>query len=259
MYFMFILLCIYNFSMEGGCPLTADELIPIWVYLVVKNPLGNWMAQLDFLRHFRFSISTEGGQQPVKDNENSFYITTLEASIEHLRSGKVLGMTSDNERDVGMPCDLGEAWLHSVHAKAMECTDTPLGEMFDVIRLGNCARLEELIEEYETERQMQLEKIQEMEHPLESRNKSIDFEGLCHPLCQCENCVKIMMKVVKELEKRDEMEIMVPAVDLRTCEGLTMLHVACIYGRPKIVEWLIEAGADLEAEDIDVRGRLNFL
>lgn len=236
--------------MEAACPLTADELIPIWVYLVVKNPLGNWMAQLDFLRHFRFSI--EGGQQPVKDNENSFYITTLEASLEHLRSGKVLGMNSDSERDVGMPCDLGEAWLHSVHAKAMECTDTPLGEMFDVIRLGNCARLEELIEEYEMERRQQQMKLKDMEHPSASRNRSIDFEGLCHPLCQCDCCVKIMIKTVKELERAEEMEIMPSAVDLKTSEGLTMLHVACIYGRPKIVEWLIDVGADLEARDIDV-------
>lgn len=239
--------------MDGGCPLTADELIPIWVYLVVKNPLGNWMAQLDFLQHFRFS--TLGS---LKDNENGFYITTLEASLEHLRSGKVLGMTSDSERDVGMPCDLGEAWLHSVHAKAMECTDTPLGEMFDVIRLGNLARLEELIDQYETEREKQLQEKarerREKEVAHGQQKKRVEYQGLCHPLCHCANCVKIMVQTVKDLERAEEQEqmMMIPAVELKTEEGLTMLHVACIYGRPKIVEWLIEQGADLEAQDIDV-------
>ncbi|ODM94578.1 Ankyrin repeat domain-containing protein 27 [Orchesella cincta] len=221
-----------------GCPLSADELIPIWVYLVVKNPLGNWMAQLEFLRHFRFS--SEG----LKDNENSFYITTLEASLEHLRSGKVLGI-SENECDVGMPCDLGEAWLQSVHARAMEVVDSPLGEMFDVIRLGNCPRLEELIDDYEAERRNQ---------PQESPRRSIDVQGLCHPLCQCERCVKFMRKSAKKMEE----EKMPPATCLKTRDGLTMLHVACIYGRPKIVEFLIEAGAQLEAQDTDGMTSLHF-
>ncbi|CAL8070905.1 unnamed protein product [Orchesella dallaii] len=220
-----------------GCPLSADELIPIWVYLVVKNPLGNWMAQLEFLRHFRFS--SEG----LKDNENSFYVTTLEASLEHLRSGKVLGI-SESERDVGMPCDLGEAWLQSVHARAMEVVDSPLGEMFDVIRLGNVPRLEELIEDYEVERRNQ---------PQESPKKSIDLQGMCHPLCQCERCVKFMRKSVKKAEEK-----MPSASNLKTRDGLTMLHVACIYGRPKIVEFLIESGADLEAKDTDGMTSLHF-
>lgn len=210
--------------------LSTDDLIPIWVYLIVKNPLGNWVAQLEFLRLFRFSSEDQ------KDNENSFHIVTLEASLEHLKSGDILGV-SDNERDVGTPCDLGEAWFHSFHQAAFEVMDSQLGEMFDAIRLGNCGRLEELVEEYEVER---YEIIKEQSQP-----KVFDGSLLCHPLCNCEKCAKLCRP-----EKKDPG--IVPAVNLTTDEGLTLLHVACIYGRPKIVDYLIGSGAFVDSQDSQV-------
>jgi hypothetical protein len=213
--------------------LCTDDLIPIWVYLIIKNPLGNWMAQLEFLRHFRFSV-IDG-----KDNENSFHIVTLEASLEHLRSGKVLGV-SEAERDIGvMPSDLGEVWLHSVHQSAFESIDIRLGEMLDVIRIGNCQRLEELIEEYE------LERFEESNIP-EEENLGVDGNQLCHPLCNCDNCAALCQPVIKEPS-------MIPAVKLTTEDGLTLLHVSSIYGRPKVVDFLIGGGADVEAKDSQVR------
>ncbi|XP_035710945.1 ankyrin repeat domain-containing protein 27 isoform X2 [Folsomia candida] len=207
--------------------LTTDELIPIWVYLVLKNPLGNWVAQLEFLRNFRFS-STES------TNENTFYITTLEASLEHLKSGKVLRISDENDRDIGSPCDLGESWLYNLHQDAYESDNPQIAEMLQAIRLGKCDRLEQMIEEYEVKR---------YEFNKNQKEPKIDSDSLCHPLCHCVKCLAVVQSAIKS-------EPMIPAVHLTTNEScLTLLHVACIYGRPKVVDILIGAGSKLEAKD----------
>ncbi|OXA45545.1 Ankyrin repeat domain-containing protein 27 [Folsomia candida] len=251
--------------------LTTDELIPIWVYLVLKNPLGNWVAQLEttfsvalaqmqqvlgaagspqcadsveknrafsrtcgaqnllnfshlqFLRNFRFS-STE---EPT--NEDTFYITTLEASLEYLKSGKVLRTSEEN--DPGSPC---ESWLYNLHHDAYESDNPQISEMFEAIRFGKCGRLEELIEEYE---------VQRFEFNKNRKDfPEIEADSLCHPLCQCVTCDAVFQSAVK-------WEPMIPAVQLISPNGLTLLHIACIYGRPKVVDILIGAGSKLEAED----------
>jgi hypothetical protein len=198
--------------------------------------LGNWVAQLEFLRNFRFSSDS----QP--DNEDSFYIVTLEASLEHLKSGKVLGI-SEAEKDIGSPSELGEAWLYALHQEAYESNNPRLAEMFELIRLGNCIKLEEMIEEYEVERYEHNKKLKQP--------KEIDATLFCHPLCHCVNCSALYQTVAEDPP-------IIPAVDLATEDGLTMLHVACIYGRPKVVDFLIGAGSNLEAEDKDVKNVFDF-
>jgi len=222
---------VYYSTEKGSNALCTDDLIPIWVYLIIKNPLGNWFAHLEFLRQFRFSVVDE------KD-ENSFYIVTLEASLEHLKSGKVLGVP-ESERDVGIiPSDLGEVWLHSLHQSALESDDPRLGELLEIIRQGNCERLEEALEEYERDR------IEEFEALIEESIK-IEQTQLCHPLCNCDKCVILCSP--KPTEPK-----MTAAIKLRTEDGLTLLHVASIYGRPKMVDYLISCGADVDAADSQV-------
>ena len=123
-------MCSSNFRESESKIITADELLPIWVYLIVKTPLGNWNAQLQYLRTFRFSADEQN------DNENSFYIVTLEASLAHLKTGKVVGL-AEGERDVGISCEVGDAWL--LNRNNEEPSDPRLAEMFSAIKLGMCS------------------------------------------------------------------------------------------------------------------------
>lgn len=167
---------------------------------------------------------------------------TLEASLEHLKSGKVPGI-SEGETDFGAPSDLGEAWLYTLHKDICESNNATLTELFEAIRLADCQRLEELIELYENERH---EYNRDLMQPI-----LVDPESLCHPLCQCDKCSSLCQG------KRNQSPLPA-AVDLLTDEGLTMLHAACIYGRPKVVDFLIGAGSNLNAKDSQVRFVLAF-
>lgn len=204
---------------------------------ILVRALDNYLfyfKYLEFLRNFRFSSD----EQP--DNENSYYITTMDASLEHLKSGKVLASSDqdNDDRDISSPFDLGEAWLYNLHQDAYESDNPLLAQLFELIRLGNCRKLEEMIEEYEVER-YDFNKRQ-------NEPRAIDPELLCHPLCHCGKCSLLYKNLLQT-------EPMPRAVDLTTDEKLTCLHVACIYGRPKVVDILIGCGSNLEAKDAQVK------
>lgn len=63
---------------------TTDNLLPILIYLIIKTALPNWLGQLNFLKNYRFSLDKNSD-----NDETSFIITSLEASIEHIKSGKI--------------------------------------------------------------------------------------------------------------------------------------------------------------------------
>jgi hypothetical protein len=172
------------------------------------------------------------------DNENSFFIVTLEASLAHLNSGRISGLP-ESERDVGIPCEVGvgEYWLRCLFNSLDDGVDTPLAEMFACIRQGNANKLEELLNEYEDVR-----RNQEM-----LSSKGFDESQLCHPLCDCPTCYQLTNP-----EPKPKLN---PVFELRNEEGLTLLHVACIYGRPKIVDFLLASGAPFDVEDHQVHTR----
>ncbi|KAI8519735.1 Ankyrin repeat domain-containing protein 27, partial [Branchiostoma belcheri] len=61
--------------------MSSDDLLPILVYLVIKADIPNWLANLRYLHNFRFS-------RPAND-AFGFYLASLEAAIEHVKSGSV--------------------------------------------------------------------------------------------------------------------------------------------------------------------------
>lgn len=62
--------------------ITTDDLIKIFTFLLIKCNLNNWIANLMYVTHFRFSSLN-------LSDENSFLITTLEAAIEYIKSGEL--------------------------------------------------------------------------------------------------------------------------------------------------------------------------
>lgn len=65
-------------------PISSDDLLPVLVFLVVRTGLPNWIAQLTFMKEFRFSLPFANAADEV-----SFLITSLEAAVEYLRNGTV--------------------------------------------------------------------------------------------------------------------------------------------------------------------------
>ncbi|KAF7402234.1 hypothetical protein HZH66_004501 [Vespula vulgaris] len=70
---------------QGVSSITSDDLLPILVYLVIKTSLSNWIAQITFIKHFRFSASS------INEADELAYLTTsLEAAIEYIKSGVLM-------------------------------------------------------------------------------------------------------------------------------------------------------------------------
>ncbi|KAF2364986.1 Ankyrin repeat [Trinorchestia longiramus] len=76
----------------------------------------------------------------------------------------------------------------------------------------------------------------------ESSDKCAPYEvqeQLCHPLCTCSNCSS-----PQDLAKTSSISPM-----SRDSEGRTGLHIACIFGCPKVIKLLLTKGADISTED----------
>ncbi|KAF5288452.1 hypothetical protein FQR65_LT02104 [Abscondita terminalis] len=69
-------------SNQKNVCVTTDDLLKIFVFLIIKSNISNWNANLMYIMHFRFS------QLNLKD-EYSFLITTLEAAIEYIKKGDI--------------------------------------------------------------------------------------------------------------------------------------------------------------------------
>ncbi|XP_014616282.1 PREDICTED: ankyrin repeat domain-containing protein 27-like isoform X3 [Polistes canadensis] len=70
---------------QGVSSISSDDLLPILVYLVIKTSLSNWIAQITFIKYFRFSASS------INEADELAYLTTsLEAAVEYIKSGALM-------------------------------------------------------------------------------------------------------------------------------------------------------------------------
>ncbi|XP_063611943.1 ankyrin repeat domain-containing protein 27-like [Penaeus indicus] len=209
---------------QGGV-VSSDELLPILMFLVVKSNLPNWFAHLSFLKLFRFSAAG------ADSGEQSFNISSLEAAIQHISSGALFGNTSP-EAD----CMLQAESTVSPVLKSMEEAlgyngVDPTARYFECIRLGKVEDVKDILDG----------KYRPFESSIEKEPCLVEADAqLCHPLCSCDKCERIVSKPKKDL---------MPTIHTRDERGYTGLHVACIFGRPTVVELLVSLGADLTATD----------
>ncbi|XP_022163100.1 ankyrin repeat domain-containing protein 27-like [Myzus persicae] len=168
---------------NGNNNFTVDNLLSALVHLVIHCKIPNWNAQIYFMKHFVISN--------IKDFDDNFYLTSLEAAIEHIK-------------------------VHNFNLKlSTNFPDSNYGTFYNYICNGEYYKVKETLEYV---------KIQQ------SSSK-------CHPLCECDSCMK---EVLKE-----------PAVCVKYKDeqGLTPLHVAAFYGYPLIIELLLKYGSDINALD----------
>lgn len=65
-------------NMETMC---ADDLLSVLLYLLVKTEIPNWMANLSYIKNFRFCSSAK--------DELGYCLTSVEAAIEYIRQGNL--------------------------------------------------------------------------------------------------------------------------------------------------------------------------
>ncbi|KAJ2946163.1 hypothetical protein O0L34_g5096 [Tuta absoluta] len=235
--------------------LTADDLLPVFVFLVIKSGLPNWYSQLTYMKEFRFSRI---GRSDA--DETSFLITTLEAVIEHIQSGALAGppdpesyyyesnLTEENLQN-GRP--RRGSLTESISTSDTNSKEETLDYIFELIKAN---QTEQVISIF-LRNQKHIANIQDNENNIltnaddstdDDDDQNLDSEEiyhkLCHPLCNCKKCCS---KISKNLLKTS------PTVNSRDSHGLTALHVASIHGKAIIVEGLIDMGAEINATDLN--------
>lgn len=140
-----------RFASQGESSVSSDDLLSILIFLVIKSGIPNWISQLMFMKHFRFSTTSNS-----EADEAEFLITSLEAALEHVRSGTLV-------------------------PEVTRTFDNDLGK--DRVSLNYL--FEKIIEDDSKEVQRILVKEEDV----------LDGGGkLCHPLCTCESCEKSLAK-----------------------------------------------------------------
>ncbi|XP_026679343.1 ankyrin repeat domain-containing protein 27-like isoform X2 [Diaphorina citri] len=214
-----------------GNIITVDDLLPMIVFLVVKCALPNWIAHLTYMKQFHFSQSSN-----VCIDQDSFLITSLEASIEHIKSGLLIG---PSEPEALMSYDDQEELANAKFKPTVEMSDlTTQLKVYN--KYNNYKKISSLTKLFEFARLGDGDKVRAI---LQEENKKEDSESLplCHPLCSCDDCEEAIN--LKHSQSK-------PTTQSMDDRGFTVLHVAALYGRIKVVDLVLELGADTNSQDL---------
>jgi len=226
--------------------ITADDLLPVLVFLVVKSEIPNWLANLTYMYNFHFS--------KYKNDEFQFYLSSIEAAMEYVRTGKLnhlIGLSHSQRQD-----SIQRLFQRLDSTERLQ-GPSPVEILFEEIRNGN------------------VESVREMLSKGASGSKPL-HEQLCHPLCSCDLCEKLISSKKNDpmavtVFSRDDMgsTVLHPAaefdqesllfeliksgavVDATNYHGSAPLHMACLRGHSKPVLMLFHYGANINAADND--------
>ncbi|XP_066570143.1 ankyrin repeat domain-containing protein 27 isoform X2 [Amia ocellicauda] len=137
-------------NIEAMC---ADDLLSVLLYLLVKTEIPNWMANLSYIKNFRFCHS-------FKD-ELSYCLTSFEAAVEYVSQGNL----SQGQTGGGGLND--KVFFRQKMNLLSQNAATPIDYLFEHIANGCEEEVRRLLSEGESE-----------EEGVE----------MCHPLCSCDRC-----------------------------------------------------------------------
>uniref|UniRef100_A0A8C9TWC6 Ankyrin repeat domain 27 n=1 Tax=Scleropages formosus TaxID=113540 RepID=A0A8C9TWC6_SCLFO len=220
-------------NIEAMC---ADDLLSVLLYLLVKTEIPNWMANLSYIKNFRFCHSAK--------DDLSYCLTSFEAAVEYISQGNLAqGPAVSNDK----------AFLRHRMNLVSQNAATPIDCLFEHIANGNEAEVRRLLSEGESE---------------EDRSK------LCHPLCSCDSCERHLSgklndpSIVTPFSRDDRgyTPLHVAAVygqsqliDLLVSKGalvnatdyhaLTPLHLSCQKGYQSVTLLLLHYKGSTNAQD----------
>lgn len=202
-----------SYISEGVTLVSSDDILPVLIFLVIRAGIPNWIAQLAFMKHFRFSVNS-----PNEADEAGFLITSLEAAVEHVRSGVLVASSCDNNST-----DIETDSTLTVFNGDSKEDDLPLSKLFAAVRKCDLPEVERILRK-------------------DSADSSKRLVNLCHPLCSCETCERRLAGASLSGW---------PTVRSRDDRGMTAIHVASLCGHATIVEFLLENGASPNDADAD--------
>ncbi|XP_051017762.1 LOW QUALITY PROTEIN: ankyrin repeat domain-containing protein 27 [Acomys russatus] len=218
----------------------ADDLLPVLLYLLVKTEIPNWMANLSYIKNFRFSSSAK--------DELGYCLTSIEAAIEYIRQGNLSTKAPDAE-------GFGDRLFLKQRMNLLsQMTSTPIDCLFKHIASGNQKEVERLLSQDDQDK----DAIQKM----------------CHPLCSCEGCEKLVSGRLNDpsivtpfsRDDRGQTPLHVAAlcgqatlidflvskgaiVNATDYHGSTPLHLACQKGFQSVTLLLLHYKASTEVQD----------
>ncbi|XP_058136096.1 ankyrin repeat domain-containing protein 27 isoform X3 [Dasypus novemcinctus] len=224
-------------NLETMC---ADDLLSVLLYLLVKTEIPNWMANLSYIKNFRFSSSAK--------DELGYCLTSVEAAIEYIRQGS-LSMKPPESEGFG-----DRLFLKQRMSLLSQMTSTPIDCLFQHIASGNQKEVERLLSQ-------------------EDHDKDA-IQKMCHPLCFCDDCEKLVSgrlndpSVVTPFSRDDRghtplhvaalcgqaslIDLLVSkgaVVNATDYHGSTPLHLACQKGCQSVTLLLLHYKASAEVQD----------
>ncbi|KAF4095375.1 hypothetical protein G5714_024453 [Onychostoma macrolepis] len=219
-------------SIEAVC---ADDLLLVILYLLIKTEIPNWMANLSYIKNFRFRKSSK--------DELSYCLTSFEAAVEYISQGNL------TQSALGS----GDRLSFSQKVDLLSQNATSIDQLFEHIVSGNEAEVKRLLSESENED---------------------DGRKLCHPLCSCDACDRHISgrlndpSIVTPFSRDDQgyTPLHVAAIcgqslliDLLVSKGavvnatdyhaLTPLHLSCQKGFQGVTLLLLHYKANTDAQD----------
>ncbi|XP_026935118.1 ankyrin repeat domain-containing protein 27 isoform X14 [Sagmatias obliquidens] len=224
-------------NLETMC---ADDLLSVLLYLLVKTEIPNWMANLSYIKNFRFSSSAK--------DELGYCLTSVEAAIEYIRQGSLSVKPLESE-------GFGDRlFLKQRMSLLSQLTSTPIDCLFQHIASGNQKEVERLLSQ-------------------EDRDKDA-VQKMCHPLCFCDDCEKLVSgrlndpSIVTPFSRDDRghtplhvaalcgqaslIDFLVSkgaVVNATDYHGSTPLHLACQKGCQSVTLLLLHYKASTEVQD----------
>ncbi|XP_041047967.1 ankyrin repeat domain-containing protein 27 isoform X1 [Carcharodon carcharias] len=220
--------------------MSADDLLPVLLYLLVKTEIPNWMANLSYIKNFRFCSA-------VKD-ELGYCLTSFEAAVEYIHQGNLT---------LGQPGagDLNDKVFFRERMNLLsQLSAAPIDLLFEHIATGNQVEVEALLSQGETDE----DSVQKM----------------CHPLCFCDSCEKLVSgrmndpSIVTPCSRDDRgytplhvaafygqaslIDMLVAkggAVNATDYHGSTPLHLCCQKGFQDVTLLLLDYKASTEVQD----------
>uniref|UniRef100_A0A3Q1FBW1 Ankyrin repeat domain 27 (VPS9 domain) n=1 Tax=Acanthochromis polyacanthus TaxID=80966 RepID=A0A3Q1FBW1_9TELE len=226
---------------------SADDLLSVVLYLLVKTEIPNWMANLSYIRNFCFSHSSK--------DELSYCLSTFEAAVKYINLGKL----QDTHSGSG---ELNDKALFKERMSLLcQSAATPIHCLFEHIANGNETEVERLLSEGEGDEDVRM----------------------CHPLCSCDLCDLQLSgrlndpSIITPFSRDDRgytplhvaaicgqaqlIDILVhkgAPVNATDYHALTPLHLACQRGYQGVTLLLLHYKANADAQDNNSNTPLHF-
>ncbi|XP_064414576.1 ankyrin repeat domain-containing protein 27 isoform X2 [Latimeria chalumnae] len=217
----------------------ADDLLSVLLYLLVKTEIPNWMANLSYIKNFRFGNS-------VKD-ELGYCLTSFEAAVEYIRQGNLSEQNESGGLNDGV-------FLRQRMSLLSQLSSTPIDCLFEHIAAGDQKEVERLL--------------------MQGDQDEDNTQKMCHPLCSCDSCDKLMSgrlndpSVVTPYSRDDRgytplhiaaicgqavlIDLLVSkgaAVNATDYHGSSPLHLSCQKGYQSVALLLLHYKASTEVQD----------